>query len=356
MEAALAFADAVRAGRPLKRALQPLLEDWAVCGARPGGPEELAALAASPPKERRRRMTEQRLLLRRAPAGLPPRLAWLPPPLALVPEDLPEGPALAWWFHVMKAPGALQAWDPSVPRPVQEAFCRWVSAHVAQLCPEDVEVLARRVLGRGRRLTRGCTLQSVSGRRLPPGPFQRAWERHPECQLPGKEKDLQLPHLFEPEERPGLRLQPLRRASELVEEGQRMHHCVGSLVEAAAAGEAFFLHVETAEGPLTVSVRGPAEAPALGRAHGPCNGPLSDTQRQLLLAWWNDVARARGWAPRTDESPHRAELPPNLAELEAWEAGEFDPEVDAEAFNPPDGDEANRLFSLGGEWPDEAPW
>jgi len=345
-EAAQAFCEAVRAGVTLKRALQPLLEDWATCALRPEGPGELAALVSA-----------QRLLLRRLHPGLAPQLAWLPPPLALVPEDIPTLQGTQWrWLEVMKQPGVLRAWDPAHPRAVQAAFCRWVSAHALELCPEDVPILASQVLPRGLRLARSCPLASVTGRRGPPGPLERAWTRHPDLRLSGPDLDLQLPHPFEETARPGLQVRPLRRASELVAEGRQMQHCAGNLWEAAAAGELFLLHAETDEGPLTVSFRGPAEAPALGRVAGPRNRPPTPAQQAAVLAWWQELAQARGWEPRQEASPLGGALPSNLAELEAWAEEAAAQRAEAELLGLPEDDEANMLFTVDGGLPGESPW
>jgi hypothetical protein len=113
LAAAEAFRQDVVRGVPLQRALAPLLEDWALFGARRRRrvrrgrfgprPDTFAALAALPGEARAGRVRAQQLLLRRALPQVGGGLLWLPPPLELVPEDIPRTPrAQVRWFKAMK--------------------------------------------------------------------------------------------------------------------------------------------------------------------------------------------------------------------------------------------------------------
>ncbi|MEN9796837.1 MAG: PcfJ-like protein [Pseudomonadota bacterium] len=361
-EAARAFRDAVVEGQPVRKALDPLLEDWSLLGCRVtlrGEARRLQALAEAPLQERRERILHQRTLLRRVLAGVDGRLVWLPAPVAFVPEDVPATlEAQQRWFRTLKRFPAFYGEGPRVPPRVQDAFVRWLSAHAAQPLPLGwtPDSLSRGVFSREAVLPRRLAPHRLAGK-------LDAWEREdwedtlqvmeemnaeayfPETSEDGGELfsipcvpwaerlqalaetypaqvqvdrqgqvDLSLPNPFGGCELPGFRLSPLTTASALEAEGRTQQHCVAEFVEAAAAGTAFFFHAEAAGMGLTVYVRGPAAQARLEQVLGECNRAPGPEQRALVVAWWEGLARTHGLDPTVREPPTVRDTPTVLPE------------------------------------------
>ncbi|MEN9796836.1 MAG: PcfJ-like protein [Pseudomonadota bacterium] len=344
-QAARTFREAVLQGTALKRALAPLLEDWAGFGARRGQatlrdsdlPEAFYALSHAPPAERERRLREQALLLRRAHPCVGATLLWLPPPLAFAPEDLPSR-ALAQrrWFKALKTHIGGTAWLPDLPREVQASAVRWVSRHSARLyrpgSPEPVVTLDELLLLAGREgpVPRDASIERVSFRAQRAhvlrefeaefGPevaqaFILQWEqhRHDRASVPHGEveDDTPLPAPLGRHEEPGFTVEPLATAGALWSEGVRLEHCVGAYAGSALAGTHLLFHVELEGQPLTLEVlRGVGGRWRLGQLRGLRNRPPTEAELRRVHGWWLGARARLPRSPPTD-APRalRADVP-----------------------------------------------
>jgi hypothetical protein len=327
--AARAFREAVLRGEPLRRALPPLLEDWAAFGARRGQatlrmrhsrnrPETLFALSHSPAEDRARRIREQALLLRRARPGIAGTLLWLPPPIVFAPEDLPTGSRpLARWFKLMKGTVTCTAWLPGVRQDIQASEVRWLSRHatdiqeevgtnvgadelLAYACDEGLvvprdmtpETLAprvaradmRRELLRNREPLADDVLEQLLEdleRRRRHGPVM-------EVTVPddGLVEDQPLPAPIPAYRSPGLSVEPLYSTGQMRTEGIRMQHCVVSRIPLARTGRHLHFHVDLEERPLTLEViRGRNGDWRLGECWGVRNSLTSERELNALRSW-----------------------------------------------------------------------
>ncbi|MBM4380637.1 MAG: hypothetical protein FJ086_15275, partial [Deltaproteobacteria bacterium] len=355
LAAAQAFREEVVRGTPLQRALAPLLEDWSLFGARGRRrpvrrgrfglrPDTLAALAALPGEARARRVREQQLLLRRALPQVGGGLLWLPPPLELVPEDIPRTPrAQVRWFKAMKRWVAFTAEWPDVDLALQRSFVRWLSAHaveVSQLKHATAASLFDHVRAVGRATPRRLAVERlqremdqharVRAGQPPPGPVLAPPElvnapfevvlaalaaELPVQRLgkPGAPADLRLPNPVPGTCSPGLRVTPLLRASQLQDEGREMNHCVAGYLAVAARGRAWFFSAEAAGMRLTVQVhRDAAGHSALGRFLGHTNRAPTPEATALIHDWWARTSTSLGL--RLGAAPPPGEPPPEYFE------------------------------------------
>ena len=125
-------------GALLDRAIDEALEGWYLTQMRTLDAPDSATdphalpwrrLAEASIDERLRLLKQQRLLIRRAGPMVPPTLLWLPPPLALVPEDVPRPVrANARWFRVMKTRLETQSVQ-RLPQARHEQLARFLSRH-----------------------------------------------------------------------------------------------------------------------------------------------------------------------------------------------------------------------------------
>ena len=356
------FFGAVLNGVPFRQAVQPLLEDWSLLGGRlaraKGATEKaLARIAALPPAERAAQVLRQRLLLRRALAGIKGEHLWVPAPEDLVPEHIPRTPRLQQrWFRVMAAMASFGVYS-ETDRHVRRAFLRWLSANAthrslrdsppqalylavqrhhftvpsgmspsalvaqvdawwneeaqrreprgAPLAPEPVELLD----GDGGIPWDGPYEELPLGPPAPCTPWPELLSRLA-ASFPEQETrdargrlDLWLPTPFPGCDEPGLTVRPLQRASELREEGRAMQHCAARYLEEAVLGQSYFFHVVARGMPLTVQLRGPEDVAWLQQMLGHRNRSPDPERAQLVVEWWQRVARAHGLAPEPPPQP-----------------------------------------------------
>lgn len=85
--------------------------------------------------------------------------------------------------------------------------------------------------------------------------------------------------------RPGVEVRPLRTVRELVEESQRMRHCVAMHARDAAVGRRVILHAEIEGRPLTVMARRGEHGVSVLEAAGKCNRVVTERERGMLRRW-----------------------------------------------------------------------
>lgn len=313
----------VIAGRRLNPALDDALDGWLASLPAPSAPDPAPqrrrrrrtapvlapavrtrlALAETPsarawpapasPEARASLRSRQRLLIRRASAEVSARALWLPPPLVLIPEDIPRDERdNARWFAAMKSHAFTLARHPDIDPRWQDAVCRFLSRHAATLARTTEATPAmpvRAVLSyahaEGRWLDRDSDPLRV----------RTSWERwhrrtaHREdlaelaarLALRGVRPTSPLPApLFEPRLActAELELAPIRSVDGLFAEAREMEHCVAHHVLAALAGKALVFRGVVHGERVTVE---------LARAGG-----------QLTSPWTlRDLRRARNEAP-----------------------------------------------------------
>lgn len=119
------------------------------------------------------------------------------------------------------------------------------------------------------------------------GRVQAALQRAGECWV-----ELQKPVVppIPLPEHPGIRF--LTSATEIQEEGARMHHCIGSLVENALAGHSYFFSVEHEGMEATVEVTAEGR---VAQAFGPANTVNAASKwGRMALGRWSKRLRHRG--------------------------------------------------------------
>ena len=310
--AAARFLEDIVAGLPLRRAAAPLLQDWWNFGTQRSrwmlGQSDRHLFT---PEDEARRCGHQRVLLQRAHPCVQPDLLWLPPPLVFVPEDVPEDRVdQERWFGVMKGgPCTLFHWPPGRRMENQEGFVSWMSrtaistmgrpsrqALTVALYLRDTGQVLRRETNALRfyqELSRWIWQRHPAYQRVDAWQvrMRRLAAKHPgqACTTPEGHPDIALPALFPPCSDRGLELNPLLRASAVQHEGLEMAHCVGTLVERAAAGELFLFSVRLGEERLTLEILGPAGNPTRGQFLGRQNRPPSPAAQAALDRWWKAV-------------------------------------------------------------------
>ena len=291
----------VRQGVRLSRLLDEAVNGWAdampeVIQSRLERGERSPALhpvAESTGAERARLCRDQRILVRRAGPRVPTTLLWLPPPLALVPEDIPRAVRTnARWFRVMKGYAALLGEPPPGLRPALEALSR--------LASRQAEGLLAAPSTRHRPRTKLALLrdhQVATGRR--PGPDRdpevllaeaRQWHQalHPRRRAapPGPAPDLALPTVPDSAwAADDLVVRPLATAGELEAEGRRMRHCAASYVPQALAGRVHLFAVEVRRQRLTVELQRVGEQLHLGQVQGERNRDPTAQEIDALRPW-----------------------------------------------------------------------
>ena len=290
-------------GRPLNALLGEVLDGWfdaagAFAATREGlGQLPWLRLAAASPRERERLLADQRLLIRRASPAVPPTLVLLPPPLGFAPEDIPHATrANARWFRVMKGTLATLAVVPDTDPAIQTSLSRFASRNAAHLLPPRSAPTNAPL----RRLVEYC----IAERRLPSrrtsvdrllaeerGWTRRRWEQARLDLLREEEmyRESVLPDASELDwttERVTVRA--LRTVGEVLDEGKRMHHCVGSYASDALAGRKVFCHVECDGDPYTMELRrsGEGERLVFQTLLGPCNDRPARAVLRALEPWF----------------------------------------------------------------------
>ncbi len=202
------------------------------------------------PAARAQVLAAQRVLIRRAGPQVITKHLWMPPPVMLVPDDIPANTrANARWYRSIKLSPITMRWIDGVGRDHQRALAAFVSRHGAEMA-------------RGYRLTQLGRMRDLLD-------YARATGRWPARTMPLARVltevelwhaalyeragaapvgwtgavDLELP-LVAPAAAvlalrlAGVELTPLRTAGELVAEGVEMGHCVATRLEAALEGAA----------------------------------------------------------------------------------------------------------------------
>jgi hypothetical protein len=252
----------VIAGRKLATALDDAVCAWLAVLA---GDERLLETAprlirgvpaqrARDPKERELIRLHQRLLVRRATTQTRTTDLWLPPPLGLVPEDVPRAVrANARWFDVMKAhPLTLESLE-HITMGQQIGVSRFLSRNIDSVFERRAVTRSRiqELVDYARATRRWPTRDSDPARVLRD---QLDWHDqvvHEDLaalfgggptrlrELPSSTLQLAAPR-FQPEDiqLAEVDLQPIASSGELFKEGKHMQHCVATRVEAAVAGSA----------------------------------------------------------------------------------------------------------------------
>lgn len=306
------LADAI-AGRRLDPAIDDAIDGWLAATA-PPGPSPLDGgviwYRARPAAEVARVRREQRLLIRRAGPRVASTSLWLPPPFALVPEDIPRGVAAnARWFRVMKASVLTVIRLPTIAPALQDELARFLSRHAAVFGRgERAAVLARlhevvdfaRATGRWPRRAQDPARVLEAARRwhawlqggLATAPVGIDWDRRLPCPT--------LPALGLPE----VELAPITTARELRDEGLAMRHCVATRLADIVAGRVIACRGVVAGERVTVELVRHDAGWTLGDARCAANQlPRPDTMRRIQR--WAQLAAAVLVPPR----PHDAAEP-----------------------------------------------
>lgn len=276
---------------------------------------------------------KQRLLIRRASAEVSTRSLWLPPPLVLVPEDIPRDERdNARWFHHMKSHAFTLRRHPDIDRRWQDAVCRFLSRHAHALArsteltrPLPVSAVLTYAHAQGRWLDRDSDPERV---RAEWTRWYRATQQRDELTLlaarlehRGFAQTHALPApLFDPRLActSDLQLAPIASVAELFAEAREMEHCVAHHVFAALAGKAIVFHGVVHGERVTVELvrAGSQTHPSwrVGDVRCALNHPPSIAATTAIRLWaakviaWQDMAEivAHAQLPQTapsDECP-----------------------------------------------------
>ena len=305
-EVARPLINGVISGRRLNHLLDEAAEAWMRWYVEVGPAERCRRL---PPEDDRRRMVaNQRVRLRRAGPLVSRDLLLVPPPPALVPEDIPRDPERNRdWFMVTSVWGLPWTdwwrWGDmsSVDR---DGLSRFLSRQWEDLCqhaelsPADapMEVLRFvlhladyvRVMGReldrdvgARRIVRELNdwdLAMCSHHTLPPN------------------VELQTRGLTAWQGGGGT-IRPLATVGELVEESRAMEHCVAGMAKIGMEGRAVFLHGEIAARPVTIEVAPHGAGFRLVDARGRRDRLLTADEHAVILRWLREVNAGGGRKP-----------------------------------------------------------
>ncbi|MCK6575719.1 PcfJ domain-containing protein [Myxococcota bacterium] len=289
-----ALLNGVVAGHRVDRVLDAAIRGWAEAGAgrdagwhmraawafqgleRPDSPTGLAARAA------------QRLLIRRAGLRVPTTTLWQPPPLRLVPEDIPRAVrANAQWFRAIKAAPDFYGGG-TVPLAKVDGHLLgvidFVSRHPDLLFQprrggsDAVRQRARTLLNfarsNGRCLGR-TTDPALVAREV------RKWSRtvRQAGESPSAwvfDSATPLFHVLDtPYSDGALVARPLLTAADFEHEGRAMRNCVEDRLPRAASGRACYFHVDIDGRPVTLEVLRGHDRFVTGEVAGPENAAVS---------------------------------------------------------------------------------
>jgi hypothetical protein len=295
------FEDVVR-GRRLNPSLDGALEAWEADGL--GRDEEDGAWAfyrAYAPLWPGRLRERQRLLVRRASSLVPSTLVWLPPPVALVPEDIPVGArANAAWFRRMKR----KAFYPPDPAhfDASVALALFVSRHgpaidAALGSPRRwMKQLWHLVRDEDLRPARASSpLHLISRLRLL-GPRGR----------PSEEEVRVIPPVGAWGGADGVRIEPLTSSHQLEMEGHGMRHCVASYWTRVLAGTSAIFAMSgpgTVRLTLELEFAGGARSWRLRGVRGPDNASPTPVQWSYVRRWLRWVGRRLNLQEETTALP-----------------------------------------------------
>jgi len=242
----------------------------------------------------------QRLLIRRAGAGVPSLLLWLPPPIAFAPEDIPARKLdNARWFRVMKRFPSLMAGHQELLMQHGRNLSLFLSQHALLLHKRGD--LGYSDHGRISALLDYARAMNARPRRsASPARYfaaAEAWHRRIEQvrdlvtvaadvgqpivdadgnALPFPEPTCPGWHSGEDE------IVPLRTAEEVLAEGTCMHNCVASRIGEALTGRAFLYHGEVAGKPLTILFEAGDTGYRLVEAKTSANSEPRPAQKRVL--------------------------------------------------------------------------
>jgi hypothetical protein len=337
-EAGLQLLGAVKEGRSLERALDAGIRAWSgALGAwsrRRSGLGEAARsafyVASLLHGEARRTLeAQQRLLVRRAGPWTRPEALLLPPPISLVPEDVPREPrANAAWFEVMKVP---RITVPAVDAPALDAwldaYARFASRHAGALARpppgitldawiEEVALLLQQTERRPSRATdpaRVLAALDVAALRNR-APVERVPFVHPgdmaadavvePRRSAGEEwgEDGEVPVVerlpppprrassyFAPWRSRQVEILPLTTAGELRAEGARMHNCVGTYHQQVLRGHTSIFSVRVGGKRHTLALIRMGRGWAISEFKGVANRPAGGAELAAIAPWLAEV-------------------------------------------------------------------
>jgi len=279
-----------------------------------GLPFDLAWVAQLAGTKARSLLERQRLLVRRAGPGVPATLLVAPPPAAFAPEDIPRPVrANARWYRVMR----LRSLRP-VPEDEREraraALCRFASRHALALWQladrRDVTTLLSDLLDY-------VAATHVSpGRTTDPQRLLAAswrWHTH-HAWLPQADREhvRRLAGLTFPEPalarwtdkephdaeadgaEPHVAVRAVTTPHALVDESERMHHCVATYAHAIAMGRSWIFHAEVAGRPLTIDAELRGTEFVLRQVLGVANRQPTAAELRALGPWLAALNAAQG--------------------------------------------------------------
>lgn len=287
--AGLRLLEDLRSGRRLDDALDAASAAWqrSLCAwartASPWPDGARRAFAAAEQEAPDALVRAQRVLVRRAGPHVDPRLLLLPPPVRLVPEDVPaESRANAAWFEVMKVPGVtVPAAGLGLGAAHQAAFAAFASRHAAALrpCPPGLSLDAwllelSTLLQHGGRVPSRNTDPAevlrgvdVGALRLRPQPVRprfvhpldrpRDEGRTVEALDEAHERAVDPPlcrRVFQPWTVSGAEVVQLTTLGELRAEGARQHNCVATYEGEVRSGRTLVFSVTAAGKRLTLAL------------------------------------------------------------------------------------------------------
>jgi hypothetical protein len=209
-------------------------------------------------------LRQQRLLIRRARPRVPPTLLLLPPPLAFAPEDIPTAVrANAHWYRVMKGAGVTLVRHPSAAAVIDLALSSFASRQAGKIeaerrreVPEMMRMLALYCHATRRRPSRSTEpARLIEQARTWTAKLTRI-ARKDAGTPPHEILSVELPvdDALAWDSTP-LLVTPLRTVGELLEEGERMAHCVANRAGAALSRACVLCHATIHGKPHTLELR-----------------------------------------------------------------------------------------------------
>ncbi|HOT28475.1 MAG TPA: PcfJ domain-containing protein [Candidatus Ozemobacteraceae bacterium] len=266
-------------------------------------------------REPAERCRDQRRRISGAGIRISPSLLWRLPHGAVVPEDIPSDPMDNQAWYDIQCESSLKAVE-HLSLSARTSFLAFTSRHaidIARLArekwPEGNQGYAQeRFLGSLTDFIQATGRQPARSTRLDKLVEEcDRWHRRMAHELPdflrrGRGEEPPLP----PESPldPGLfadllvwRQGPdvirfLRTAGDLVEESQRMQHCVRSYARKAAAGNCQLFHGELAGEPVTIEIADGNGRPVLRQVSGLRNKRPGEPTYRQVMTWFGDLTAA----------------------------------------------------------------
>jgi len=301
--------DGVRAGAKLRPLIDQAIEAWTSLASDTGPGEDDAPfrrLIEGSTAQRASLRAQQRLLILRAGPQVPTTKLWLPPPLGLVPEDIPSAVrANATWYRAMKAKAALMAVTGGFDDGAAEGLARFVSKNAAALAThaKGEEKRVHHLVGEVVDYARACR---APGRDSSVTKVLAAASRwHEEVAnattiaelfdegdvLPSVDHALPAPAWASPVSSRELEVQPIRTLGELIHAGRRMHHCGATRARAALSNQAGYFHARFRDEAMTVEVRGCGGAVRVAEMRRAANATPSADASAAVARWLRHAAQ-----------------------------------------------------------------